>query len=250
MNKRIRDDTQAARKKLKTEDGEEPVGDELDALVAAVDGLKHLGRAIAPPFRKLPPKQQYPDYYQLIKKPIAIESIRQNLKQGEYLTLDMLKQDLLQMTNNAKRYNEKGSGLYLDAKLISSLVKTWGGGQAAPSSSDDEAAPLTMKQKIAWILQKLHQVFDGERRLAEIFSVLPDKEMYPDYYKIIKRPISLKEIDKDNKRGNYKNIDKFADDLEQMYTNALTFNEDQSIVAQDARALKELSDKLIADVRA
>jgi chromatin structure-remodeling complex subunit RSC4 len=74
------------------------------------------GRNIALDFLKRPPKRLYPDYYQIIKHPIALEDIRKRLESNGYATLEAVKQDFELCFSNAKIYNMKESAIYRDAK--------------------------------------------------------------------------------------------------------------------------------------
>lgn len=41
------------------------------------------GRLLSEPFMKLPPKKDYPDYYEIIKKPIDITKIINRIEDGK-----------------------------------------------------------------------------------------------------------------------------------------------------------------------
>jgi len=56
--------------------------------------------------------QEYPDYYEVIKKPIDMEKIGHKVKAGQYDTLEELISDLVLMFDNACRYNEPDSQIY------------------------------------------------------------------------------------------------------------------------------------------
>jgi hypothetical protein len=75
-------------------------------------------RSIASDFMKLPPKKRYPDYYVIIKKPIALDIILERIENDEYDDTDALKADITLMTSNAKKYNVKESTIYTDAAKI------------------------------------------------------------------------------------------------------------------------------------
>ena len=60
----------------------------------------------------------YPDYYTIIKKPIALDKIKSQLDLGEYQSLVAVKNDLDQCFRNAKRYNLKESQIFNDAKFL------------------------------------------------------------------------------------------------------------------------------------
>jgi len=77
-------------------------------------------RGIIDPFLELPPKAQYPDYYQLIKHPIAMKQIETKINKKQYQSLKQFRQDIALLCNNCRQYNEDGSILYNDANLIES----------------------------------------------------------------------------------------------------------------------------------
>lgn len=60
----------------------------------------------------LPPPQDYPDYYEVIKRPIDLDKIGVKLKSGQYETLEDLLSDFVLMFDNACKYNEPDSQIY------------------------------------------------------------------------------------------------------------------------------------------
>jgi chromatin structure-remodeling complex subunit RSC4 len=76
------------------------------------------GRSLSADFFRLPNKRMYPDYYIVIKKPIALDKIKSHLDAGEYQSLLTVKNDLEQCFRNAKRYNLKDSQIFNDAKFL------------------------------------------------------------------------------------------------------------------------------------
>ncbi|KAJ5280416.1 hypothetical protein N7478_005788 [Penicillium angulare] len=77
-----------------------------------------LVRAIIDPFMKPPPRSQYPDYYMIIKNPIAMEQIEKKLKRDDYQSLKEFRDDVHLLCQNARTYNEDGSILFQDANDI------------------------------------------------------------------------------------------------------------------------------------
>ncbi|GAA5945416.1 hypothetical protein JCM10213_005973 [Rhodosporidiobolus nylandii] len=77
---------------------------------------------------------------------------------------------------------------------------------------------------------------------AGLFNELPSKRDYPDYYLLIQHPISLKEIKKKVNNGTYADTNAFAQDVHLMLNNAMTYNEEGSIVYTDAVLLRQTFD--------
>lgn len=105
-------------------------------------------RPIIDPFMKPPPRQHYPDYYMIIKSPIAMDGIKKKINKGDYTTLKEFKDDVALLCTNARTYNEDGSLLFSDAndievclpflstlsstKQILTQIKSTGGMQQSP----------------------------------------------------------------------------------------------------------------------
>jgi ATP-dependent helicase STH1/SNF2 len=81
-------------------------------------------RGIIDPFLDLPPRQDYPDYYQLIRQPIAMKQIENKINKKQYQSLKQFRQDIGLLCNNCRQYNEDGSVLYNDANLIEVCLAT------------------------------------------------------------------------------------------------------------------------------
>ncbi|CAH8496888.1 unnamed protein product [Schistosoma intercalatum] len=74
-------------------------------------------------FVSLPSRDVHPDYYQVISNPIDLTMIKHKMDEGKYSSHDEMVLDLQLMFNNACNYNEEGSSVYNDAKLLDSIVK-------------------------------------------------------------------------------------------------------------------------------
>jgi ATP-dependent helicase STH1/SNF2 len=85
---------------------------------------------------------------------------------------------------------------------------------------------------------------DGEeggtvlRSIIEPFMKPPPRSQYPDYYKIIQNPIAVEMIERKIKRDDYQGLKEFRDDIHLLCQNARTFNEDGSLLFQDANDIE------------
>ncbi|THG94578.1 hypothetical protein EW026_g6921 [Hermanssonia centrifuga] len=179
------------------------------------DAVNKEGRALSVDFLRLPSKRQYPDYYEQIKRPIALDDIKKELEAGGYATFDEVRQDFEQCFKNAKRYNIKESQIWKDAKHLHKLVE----------KTDDDG-----------------RVLSGE------FMELPNKKAWPQYYKLIKRPQCFENIFKHLKRKEYHNPLDFANDVELVFSNALEFNQEHTQIWEDTVLLRDYFRTLMSDL--
>ncbi|GCE98409.1 RSC chromatin remodeling complex ATPase component [Zygosaccharomyces mellis] len=83
------------------------------------------GHSLTSIFEKLPSKREYPDYYSVIEKPVALDTIMRNAKKGIHKSMEDVRQELQQMYNNARFYNEEGSWVYNDADALEQFTNKW-----------------------------------------------------------------------------------------------------------------------------
>ncbi|XP_025830418.1 ATP-dependent helicase brm isoform X3 [Agrilus planipennis] len=79
------------------------------------------GRLLSEPFMKLPPRKDYPDYYEIIKKPIDIGKILNRIEEGKYWDFGDLEKDFMLLCQNAQTYNEEASVIHEDSIVLQSV---------------------------------------------------------------------------------------------------------------------------------
>lgn len=78
-------------------------------------------RVLSDPFMKLPPKRELPDYYEVIKKPVDIQKIRNRIREHKYRSLDDLESDFMLLCQNAQAYNIETSTIFEDSVVLQSV---------------------------------------------------------------------------------------------------------------------------------
>ncbi|CAK1541028.1 unnamed protein product [Leptosia nina] len=243
----------------------------------------HMGRN-ADPFWKLPSRREYPDYYKEIKNPISLNQIKNKIRRGNYGTLSEVAGDMNIMFENAKQYNVQSSRIYKDAVKLQRLMQQRVQELldiVQSSSSDDESlssvknqsqvatprprgrprvnpvpAPpspspslkpnMPLKKKLHFISKQLVEFSCSDGRQPMLaFMEKPSKKLYPEYYDVIDRPIDMLTIEANIKNDRYTTIDEMVADFRLMFSNCRQFNEEGSIIYEDANLLqKVLNEKL------
>lgn len=222
------------------------------------DAVNKEGRTLSLDFLRRPSKRLYPDYYKLIQRPIALEEIKKQLEHGAYPSLEAVKSDFELCFHNAKQYNMKDSEIWRDAKDLLKLVnKTYSklfpadedGENAEGDEGKGKAKAPNLTRLIKSRLQKLVDKTDETGRvLSTEFMELPSKKDWPTYYQEIKRPQCLENIFKHIKRKEYHTSGEFAADVELVFSNAMSFNQDHTPIWEDARILRDHFRVLMSDL--
>lgn len=87
-----------------------------------IDYVDEHGRRLSDIFMVRPAKKFYPDYYVLIKYPVAFDMIKKRIYGNIYHSLSEFIEDIHLMAGNAKIYNEEGSMVYEDAVVLENLA--------------------------------------------------------------------------------------------------------------------------------
>uniref|UniRef100_A0A8C4NVN0 Protein polybromo-1 n=1 Tax=Dicentrarchus labrax TaxID=13489 RepID=A0A8C4NVN0_DICLA len=226
-------------------------------LYEAVRGARNnQGQVFSEPFQHLPSRREYPDYYQQIKQPIALQQIRAKMKNGEYESVEQMEADLTLMFENAKRYNMPMSSIYKRAFRLQQILQAK---KRELLRRDDEDGDSILSSDAGSIKRKSHkknvkknrmkvlyaavtearEVGTG-RRLCDLFMVKPSKKDYPDYYKVILEPMDLKTIEHNIRNERYTTEEALMDEMKLMFRNARHYNEEGSQVYNDADILEKI----------
>ncbi|CDR40784.1 CYFA0S05e04456g1_1 [Cyberlindnera fabianii] len=108
----------------------------------------------------------------------------------------------------------------------------------APSTGNNMSKDIgPLSKRLRPLYDQIFQLKDtvSDELIYEIFNVVPDKKLYPDYYDFIRAPTSLNSIKK--RISNYATANEFIKDLAQIVWNAKTYNEQGSFVYRFAEIL-------------
>ncbi|KAK9466672.1 hypothetical protein V1512DRAFT_286671 [Lipomyces arxii] len=102
---------------------DKPHEDRIKAIMRALRKAKIGSRVLFLPFERMLDIKEYPDYFQEIKEPIALDIIKKRIKQRQYATVEAFMRDVNLMFDNAKQYNEPGSLIYRDTVALQKVVQ-------------------------------------------------------------------------------------------------------------------------------
>ncbi|CAF0886930.1 unnamed protein product, partial [Didymodactylos carnosus] len=236
------------------------LGDDEDSfrlLYNAVKSYKLGAQSLIDPFMKLPNRRFYPDYYEEIKRPIAMSLIKNQIKKNRYICLADLVDDLQLMFANAMQYNQEGSLIYNSAKklLDVAILKAHELGydenkrlkdyrnivadikeeplESSPTHYgaqrySDNSGTVTRTPYITGQRGRPPKKAENDISLITPYLQLPSTSDYPDYYEVIHTPIDMGIIKDKMEKGMYKREQDLVDDLSRMFNNAKKYNMDDS----------------------
>ena len=268
-------------------------------------------------------KRSIPDYYDVIKEPVALSTLKANLLHHNYRKYTEFVRDCALIVHNAQTYNRPEAGAYQDALVIKDLfIREFRGlveknvitaeearlpdlGEIPPASplraaeeqeeddddededddddevddSDEEGGKkkrrggrrpkrdkadtekgegdprkrrgrpprvdTPMEARIKAVLKGIRKFKnDTGQIMVHQFEKLPDKAALPDYYVEIKEPIAIELIKRKQKRKKYQSMEHFLRDMDLVFNNAKSYNEDESQIYKDAVYLQKEAHQL------
>lgn len=98
----------------------------------------------------------------------------------------------------------------------------------------------TLKKKLMAIHKYLLDFTIDNRQPMEPFLEKPSKKLYPDYYQIIQHPIDMITIEKNIENDRYGTVDDIVGDYRLMFSNCRKYNEENSMIYDDANRLEKV----------
>jgi len=189
------------------------------------------GRQLSLIFLKLPSKHEYPDYYDIIKRPIDLEKISSKIRNGQYDTLEEAVADFSLVFDNAAKYNEPDSQIYKDAQTLARLAQ-----QTVRHLTEDIDGIPDTRAAVGDILMSIYTaVFTAQdsedRTLSDSLGEVAEHDEVGGK-KV--RALSLEIVKRRVDRGLYKRLDLLQRDVLQVLERARRLSRTDSQAWEDA----------------
>ena len=197
--------------------------------------------------------QTVKDYYLIVKRPIDLQTIRENLRQKKYQSREEFLADVNQIVVNSVTYNGPKHALTVAAKrMLETCVQRLGEKEDRlmrlekainPLLDDDDQVALT------FILDNV--VNNKLKTVPQLWPFVKpvNKKLVKDYYNVIKRPMDLETISKKVTAHKYHSRHDFMRDVEQILENCIAYNGKESQFTHKAELLVEISKTTLDEVR-
>ncbi|KYB25022.1 brahma [Tribolium castaneum] len=126
------------------------------------------GRLLSEPFMKLPPRKDYPDYYEIIKKPMDINKILGRIEDSKYNDFNDLERDFMLLCQNAQIYNEEASLIHEDSIVLQSVFTNAKQRieSGVPDSDDDKDEDKSDSESVKMKIKLKNKKTSGRRKRA------------------------------------------------------------------------------------
>ena len=97
--------------------------------------------------------------------------------------------------------------------------------------------------EFAYCLEKSRKLFSHD--LAFLFREKVDETLYPNYRKVVNRPMDLRQVVEKLEKREYRNSGEWVDDIKLIWSNARIFNSKQETIKNMVNVLEQKADKYI-----
>lgn len=192
------------------------------------------GRLLSIIFQKLPSRTEFPDYYEVIRKPICLEKIGSRVKNGIYETPEDLLSDIILMLDNACKYNEPDSQIFKDALTLQQVALQTKIDLNQDSFNGIPDVKIIVQDLLTNLFISVYNHQDEEGRcfsdsINELSEQIPDKscetELKTLNFDIIKRNLN---------QGRYRRLDRFQQDMFEVCERARKMSRTDSQAFEDS----------------
>jgi len=189
-----------------------------------------------------------PDYYNFVKHPMDLQTIRENIKKCVYRTRDDFMEHVSLIYSNCILYNGTHHPL---TKVAENMVELG-------------SKELKLNEKeLTEIEREINPLLDGDPQvgLSWIFEgILSDLKALPeswpfhqpvpvkvvaDYYDVIKHPVDIETLKQRCQEHAYHSREGFLSDIQLLYSNSLTYNGTEHAFTKTARKMVNKCEELV-----
>ncbi|BFZ24166.1 hypothetical protein BsWGS_27204 [Bradybaena similaris] len=188
-------------------------------------------------------QKEVPDYYRIIKRPMDMQTMREQVRQKRYRSREDFLTDLNQIVENSKLYNGGQHLLTLSAQaLLDHCFKRFAEKEQKLMRLEKAINPLLDDNDQVALSYIFEKIINSMKTIETSwpFHTPVNKKAVKDYYTVIQKPMDLSTLLKNVQTHKYQNKDQFVEDAELLYTNSLQYNGPDHAVTNTARKLMEV----------
>ena len=181
------------------------------------------------------------NYYDVIKRPMDLQSMRESVQNRKYHSREEFLGDMNQMVENSIAFNGETSILTINCKTIMDrVVMRFTEAEDRLMKLEKMINPLlddNDQNALSYILSSILNDKIKTRKESGPFMKPVNKKQVKDYYDKIKQPMDLETMSKKIASHKYHSRQEFVDDMKLIFTNSLTFNGENHEVTTRAKFL-------------
>ncbi|XP_053594523.1 transcription initiation factor TFIID subunit 1 [Microplitis demolitor] len=189
-----------------------------------------------------------PDYYNIVKDPIDLQTIRDNLRQKKYQNRAEFLVDVNRIVENSVLYNGEHSSLTVAAKrMLQTCVQRLAEREEKLMRLEKAINPLLDDDDQVALSYVLDSVTSELKKINDAWPFLKpvNRKTVKDYYNVIKTPMDLETISKKIAANKYHSRNEYLRDVELILENCVQFNSHDSPFTRQAQNLVKVCREML-----
>ena len=188
--------------------------------------------------------KKLPSYFDVIKNPMDLQTVRENIQKKKYHSREEFLADINQIVENSSIFNGAEDIHTLNAtKLLNVVIQKFGEKEDILMRLEKAINPLlddNDQVALTYILSNI--LNDKVKSMQESWPFMKpvNKKQNKTYYEIIKTPMDLETISQRVTKSQYHSRGEFVSDVELIYTNSLQYNGEASEFTVKAKKILEV----------
>ncbi|VVC39968.1 Bromodomain, conserved site,TAFII-230 TBP-binding,Transcription initiation factor TFIID subunit 1 [Cinara cedri] len=194
--------------------------------------------------------KKVPDYYNIVQRPMDLQTIRDGLHLKKYQNREEFLSDVNQIVENSTLYNGAKSSLTVAARRML--------GVCVDRLHEKEERLMLLEKAINPLLDDndqvaltfiLDNVVGKVKTMSEAWPFMKpvNRKLVKDYYNIIKQPIDLETIASRVSSHKYHNRKEFLTDINLILENCVAYNGEDSEFTQQARKVVNVASESLEE---
>uniref|UniRef100_A0A1I7S1Y9 Protein polybromo-1 n=1 Tax=Bursaphelenchus xylophilus TaxID=6326 RepID=A0A1I7S1Y9_BURXY len=192
-------------------------------------------RLLSDKFMRLPSRAEYPEYYDIIKKPMDLSRIRHRIVYKPYDSLRLFLNELNLVFENACKFNEPDSEIYRDAITLQKELM-----EIKAELFEESTVPsvqVQVKRILTNLLVYVNTYAENERVLADSFADVKDL-FAKNGLEVAEMPFTFDQLKINVDKGRYRRLDRFQDDLFALFAKVRQLTSPTSQIFEDSIKLQ------------
>ncbi|KAG2226887.1 hypothetical protein INT45_010166, partial [Circinella minor] len=171
-----------------------------------------------------------PQYYDVVKRPMDLNSVKRNLEGEEFSTIWEVERDIRQIFWNSYLYNDVNAWINEQAReLEDTFNKVWCAEFGYPNRLQGKELELVRK-----VVTKL-SMHDA----SPFFNEPVDLDSLPDYGRVVKHPMDLRTIWEKVESGKYTSLAQVDADIRLVFSNCFAYNKVGTFAYEQGKKLEK-----------
>ncbi|XP_031550015.1 transcription initiation factor TFIID subunit 1-like isoform X2 [Actinia tenebrosa] len=194
------------------------------------------------PFHTPVSSKTVPDYNKIVKNPIDLQTMRENLRRHKYLSREDFIEDCSLLVSNSVLYNGPQHNFTgVAQKMLDVCTKSINEKEDEFVQIEKEINPLLGDDALAafsWILENIVAQIKTVPESWPFHKPVNSKQV-PDYYEVVKNPMDIETLRQQVQDGMYRTQEEFMEHVKLLFTNSVLYNGEHHEFSKTAKRIVE-----------